>query len=165
MVVFAFMKVENILYPVPPEHDDPQFQRFFDYWVGLCASNGLAKKSDFDPLELVDILGQLNVIRVHYLQGRLRFEFTLWGTRNTQLFGGDLTGKFADEVFSATPVGTVDEVFEDMVIHRRPHFWHVPVPRPTRDFTAYRRLAVPFTDEKGERITDIVAFLIPDEED
>lgn len=157
------MDLPNVIYPVPPELDDPQFRRFFDYWLALCPGSELARKSDFDPLALVDILGQLNVIKVHYLQGHLRFQFTLWGTNNTELFGSDLTGQFSDEVFSTTPVGTVDEVFEDMVIHRRPHFWHVPVPRPTRDFTAYRRLAVPFVAQDGGRVTDIVAFLIPDE--
>lgn len=148
-------------YPVPDRLDDPKFREFFGYWKKLGKNSGCARRIDFDPLAVPTLLGWFNVAKVERSQDCLRFRFTLWGSNITQLFDGDFTGRYVDEIMMPTPQGEVNKVFEIVTNECRPHFWEVPVPRPNRNFTSYRRLALPFMDEQGEKVSHIIALMLP----
>lgn len=149
-------------YPVPEESDDPKFRQFFDYWVAHSKDGFPPRKRDFDPLEVIDILGHLNVARVHRDGGAMRFQFILWGTKIAELYGGDFTGKFMEDVMLPTALANVQAAFEQVARDAVPHFWQVPVPRPGRDYIGYRRLALPFADDDRRKITHIIALMVPD---
>lgn len=151
-------------YPVPPDQDDPRFRRFFDYWTAKKGGRVLPCKADFDPLDHLDLLGLVNIVRVERGEAGLRFLITLWGTGVTFIYDGDYGGRYVDEVFEETRLGTVHASYEEIVQDQKPHFWKIEVAKEGRGFLSYRRLALPFGDAAGE-VSDIIMLILPDEVD
>ena len=152
----------NANYPIPQDLDHPLFRQFYAYWRGGFDGNRLPSKSGFDPLANPELLGHLNIARVEREGENMRFRFTLWGTAICDLFGGDFTGCFVDEMMQPTNQGSVQDAFLWVVETGQPHFWHVQVPRADREFAAYRRLALPYADQHGTHVSHIIALMLSD---
>jgi hypothetical protein len=75
---------------------DPLLRRLYDYWDGKRAGRSAPTRADIHPEELTFILPFLYLIDV--VGTPPRFQFRLAGTGIVTEFGGELTGKFADEI-------------------------------------------------------------------
>jgi len=151
-------------YPVPGDADDPLFQAFYAYWDSKRGGRSLPRRKDIDPLEIPELLGHINVIKVHRARGSLRFQYTLWGTFITDLYGDDFTGRFLDEIILPVGVDRVAAAFEQTVATGQPHFWRVPVPCGIRRYASNRRLLLPLSED-DETVTHMIAMMIGDPRD
>lgn len=156
------MSATFFTYPVTEDWDDPRLRQYFDYWHAGVSGRGPPPRSYFDPIDVKNLLGYFNVARVRRDDDRMRFQFTLWGTKITTLFGGEFTGKHVDEIMMPTEKGTVQDAFEFVAREQMPHYWRVAVPRPNRDFSFYSRLALPYLSEDTQEVSHIIALIIPD---
>ena len=148
-------------YPVPRALDDPKFRRLFDYWRSRFRGERLPAKCDIDPVEMRDLLGSINIIKVHPAGARTRYQYTLWGTQVTELYGRDFTGRFLDEIVIPTKLSEVEAAFNYTALTKRPHFWQIPVPIENRGFISNRRLLLPLSDDGGT-VTHMIAQMIGD---
>jgi hypothetical protein len=83
--------------PVLPlaEIPSPVIRRLYDYWLGKGGAEGhIPRRSDVEPLELVEILPNLTIIEA--VGGRWRYR--LIGTRIVEFVGRDSTGRYFDEL-------------------------------------------------------------------
>ena len=154
---------QHFHYPVPEALEDPRLRRFFDYWRSGFGDSLPPERKQFDPLHLLDLMGMFNIAKVYRERNALRFKFTLWGTQNSTLYGGDFTGRYLDEIMLPTEKGSVQDAFEAVARKSVPHFWQVRVPRPHREFASYKRLALPYRDGGTPEISHVIALIIPDE--
>ena len=149
-------------YPVPEELDDPRLRRFFDYWRSQFRDGDLPLRKDFDPLDVPELLGLINIMEVVRTEaGGFRFRYRLWGSQVTHLFGADHTGKYIDEIVVPTRIEEVHAALASVVLERKPHFWQVRVPLENRDYQSNRRLALPYCDADGV-VSNIMTLMIGD---
>ncbi|MEQ9641584.1 MAG: PAS domain-containing protein [Alphaproteobacteria bacterium] len=151
----------SFTYPVPPEADDDELRHMWDYWLARSRDGRLPARGDIEPLDLRAIMGALTILDVIDSGGKQRFQYRLWGTRVLELFGEELTGKFADEL-GFDPEGHIQAALEDVRRTGKPHFWQRPLP-PHRqlDHVSYRRLALPLGDD-GETVDRILLMMVGD---
>ena len=148
-------------YPVPADLDDPLIRRMFDYWMGKFHGRCLPSRRDIDPVEIPQLLGHINIIAVIRTPQAMRFQYRLWGTKVTELYGRDYTGRFLDDVISPARLDEIRSVFEAVVATKEPHFWQTPVPAENRDFVSNRRLLLPLSSD-GVFVDNLLGFMIGD---
>ncbi len=148
-------------YPVPPEADDAELRLMWDYWLARSRDGRLPARGDIEPLDLRSIMGALTILDVIDGGDRPRFKYRLWGTRVLELFGEELTGKFADEL-GFDKEGRIQAALEDVWRTAEPHYWQRPLP-PDRqlDYVSYRRLALPLGDD-GVTVDRILLMMVGD---
>lgn len=146
-------------YPIPPEQDDPKLRRFFDYWAGKHRHGRLPARADIDPVEIPGLLGHIVLVSVTRPEGRILFQYTLWGTKVAQIFGRDFTGHYLDDIIIPTRVDEIRTAFKWVVDNRKPHFWQIPVPIENREFVSTRRLLVPLAGD-GHNVDHLAAILV-----
>jgi hypothetical protein len=101
--------------------DHPKIKRMPEYWLSKCAGRPMPSRSDIDPLELRDCLGNLCLIDVTG-DAPTRFRFRLDGTIVALATGFDLTGKFVDEVPDIAYRDFMTTIYERVVRTRAPLF-------------------------------------------
>lgn len=75
------------------------FSQLHDYWFRLWSNRGgLPRKGDFDPLEASALLGYLAWAEIEREPFRVRYRMV--GTALNDLAGGEMTGKYVDELYS-----------------------------------------------------------------
>lgn len=88
--------------PIPESELDPRLQTLLQYWRGKCGAGRLPSRADIDPLDLRGLLGNINLIDVvPQPDGKQRFRYRLFGTEFIFYHGGDLTGRWVDEIGNA----------------------------------------------------------------
>ena len=75
---------------------DPRLKTLHDYWLRKRGPRLAPTRADMKPNELKFILAQVYLLEVVGLPHRFRFR--LAGTALENEYGGQLTGKFADEI-------------------------------------------------------------------
>ena len=148
-------------YPVPEELDDPRFRRLFDYWLSKHRDELLPGRAEIDPLEIPELLGNINLIDVVHEDGSIRFLYRVWGTAVTDLYGHDHTDKFADEIPLPTKSDAIQRVLEASAQSGKPHFWQVPLPVENHDFKSNRRLLLPLASD-GVNVDKFIALILGD---
>lgn len=89
-------------------------QQLLDYWHGKCDGRAMPFRDAIDPLELRFVLG--NVLLAEIVSGdRLRFRYRLWGTRLTQDYGVEMTGRHVDELQPSALAARVQQAYLDVV--------------------------------------------------
>lgn len=87
--------------PIPEAELDSRLKFLVDYWRGKCRDGRLPARTDIDPLDLRNLLGNINlidVVRPAQGDGQLRFRYRLFGTEFIFYHGGDLTGQWLDDI-------------------------------------------------------------------
>lgn len=79
-----------------PPIEDPSLRRLFDYWQGKRRGRFAPSRGDIDPAQLTFILPFLYLVDV--VGSPPRFRYRLAGTGIVTEYGGEITGKFADEI-------------------------------------------------------------------
>ena len=148
-------------YPVPEELDDPRFRRLFDYWLSKHRDALLPGRAEIDPLEIPELLGNINLIDVVRENGVMRFLYRVWGTAVTDLYGSDHTDKFADEIALPTNSDEIQRVLRESTGSGKPHFWQIPLPIENHDFKSNRRLLLPLASD-GVNVDKFIALILGD---
>jgi hypothetical protein len=99
----------------------PKVRRMYEYWLAKRAGRRMPSRSDIDPLELPDCLGNLCLLDVVDDTPR-RFRFRVDGTNLAELTGFDLTGKYADQVPERGYRELLIALYERVVLTRAPVF-------------------------------------------
>lgn len=76
---------------------DPRLQQLLQAWDSWRAGRRLPSRSDFQPEDLVYLLGHLFLLDTVSAETGLRFRYRLFGSAVTYYRGFDLTGRFLDE--------------------------------------------------------------------
>ena len=126
---------------------DAETRAFYDYWVGRRRSNDLPRWQDFDPVEMRDWLGSINVIEVLPDAEGCRFRYRVHGDRLSEFLGVEMTGKFADEI----PAGVVRERavtgYQTIVRDGAPTLERYVATNAAHRRSAVQRLTVPVLDD------------------
>lgn len=77
---------------------DKAMRAFYDYWKGRRHSDDLPRWQEFDPVEMRDWLGLINVVEVLPDENGDRFRYRVHGDRLSAFLGVEMTGKFAHEI-------------------------------------------------------------------
>ena len=112
---------------LPDEIRHPNLVRLYTHWDEMRRGKAMPARSDFDPLALPQLLGNLILVDVQHEP--LRFRYRLIGSRLTERIGRDMTGRFFDEI-------------PEPVYRERLHDWHggVVAERVPRAGVTARRL-------------------------
>lgn len=101
--------------PDPPTH--PDLLRLLDWWHATRGARAWPARRDVDPLALRWILGWLFVVEV---QGPGRYRYRLCGTRVSNQYGYDLTGRSLDETPDPVYRERVRRSYDEAVAARAP---------------------------------------------
>jgi len=71
-------------------------QKLYDYWLRKRGTRFAPKRADMNPEDLKYILSYMYILDVR--GPPYRFRFRLAGTDLVREYGGEVTGKFADEI-------------------------------------------------------------------
>lgn len=89
-------------------------QQLLDHWHGKREGCALPFRDTIDPLELRFALG--NLLLAEIVHGdRLRFRYRLWGSRLTQDYGAEMTGRHVDELLPSALAARVQQAYLDVV--------------------------------------------------
>jgi hypothetical protein len=99
----------------------PKIRRMHDYWLSKRAGRLMPSRSDVDPHELRDCLGNLCLVDVSG-DTAPRFRFRLDGSNLVLSTGFDMTGKFLDEMPDEAYRGFVTAIYQRVIETRAPVF-------------------------------------------
>ena len=99
----------------------PKIKRMYEYWLSKCAGRQMPSRSDIDPLELRDCLGNLCLVDVIH-ETPPRFKFRVDGSTIAMTTGFDLTGKFVDQIPDPSYRSFVRTLYERVMGTRAPVF-------------------------------------------
>ena len=99
--------------------EHPKVKWMHEYWHAKRAGRELPQRSDFDPLEMRSVLGNLCLVEVTADDPR-RYLFRVDGSNLASITGFDLTGKFADQLPDPAYRDYVLALYERVVAGRAP---------------------------------------------
>jgi hypothetical protein len=124
---------------VPNEHCE-----VLDFWNRIKPRDGLPKRRDFDPTDLLPWLGNLHLVEICGDDAR----YLVYGSNIAQIHRREWTGKWISEL-NETAKDQLLAYYQDVRDARRPLFHIVPASIATKYHT-WSRLFVPFADAQGE---------------
>ena len=155
--------------PLRPPLTDSRLGALFAYWDGKRGSRAMPRRSDIDPVEMRQWLGNLLLIDVT-VEGK--FVYRLYGTRFVDNFGRDMTGRSVDDL-PPEQQGRVRGDYEAVCATRLPRArlytasFEVPQRRPLQraepQVVTWERLVMPLSDG-AERVDMLLvaAYPLPD---
>ena len=97
----------------------PKVKWMYEYWQAKRMGREMPRRSDFDPLEMRSVLGNLCLVEVTADAPR-RYLFRVDGSNLANITGFDLTGKFADQLPDAEYRDYVLALYDRVVAARAP---------------------------------------------
>jgi hypothetical protein len=119
----------------------------FDYWLRSAGQRRMPRRSDLDPLKVPRLLPHIGLIDVR--DGVDQASFRLAGTRLHDIYGQEITGKRADEVFSGDSAGYWRRIHERVVEKGLPLHGVVRGPVKGRDHVVLFWLRLPLSEDGG----------------
>ena len=101
--------------PLPEKLD-----KLLKFWESKRNGRQFPSKTDFDPLELKPWLGNLEILDVTN-EVPPRYRFRLVGTNINNIDGEDITGRYADDVFSEH-YDTIVADFDKALLKKGPYY-------------------------------------------
>lgn len=95
---------------------DPILAQAFDYWRSKCGARSMPRRRDIDPAEIPQLLPNMQI--TERIGTRIRYR--LAGTAIVEAYGGELRGKFFDEVLSGERLRFVEANYRLMCSEKRP---------------------------------------------
>lgn len=135
-----------------------RFRRLADYLAAKAPPEKLPGRKHIDPLELADLLPWLMLIDViPQASGEPRYRIRLVGTEVVTIQGSDGTGKFVDEVLTASESAEVIRGYGEIVRAHEPEYRRGNVATMGREHIPYERVAFPLASD-GEHV-DMLIFI------
>ena len=122
-------------------------RELFDYWLRSAGQRRMPARSDLDPLKVPTLLPHIGLIDVR--DGIDQASFRLAGTRLHDIYGQEITGKRADEVFSGDSAGYWRRIHECVVEKGLPLHGVVRGPAKGRDHIVLFWLRLPLSEDGG----------------
>lgn len=99
-------------------HDDPILGPAYGYWRSKCRNGALPRRRDIDPTEIPRLLPHLLISEL--VDGGARLRYRLAGTAVVAAYGGELTGKYCDEVCPPERRASIIAQYRLICEHKRP---------------------------------------------
>jgi hypothetical protein len=128
-------------------------RELFDYWIRSAGARPMPARADLDPLKVPKLLPNLGLIDVR--EGTDRARFKLAGTRLHEIYGQEITGKRADEVFAGETASYWRRVHERVVATGFPLAGVVRGPAEGRDHIVLFWMRLPLSED-GEMVDRIL---------
>lgn len=128
-------------------------RELFDYWIRSAGARPMPARSDLDPLKVPRLLSNLGLIDVR--EGVDRARFKLAGTRLHEIYGQEITGKRADEIFAGETASYWRRVHERVVATAFPLAGVVRGPAEGRDHIVLFWMRLPLSED-GETVDRIL---------
>jgi hypothetical protein len=130
-------------------------RELFDYWLRSAGSRRMPARSDLDPLKVPRLLPSIGLIDVR--DGIDDACFRLAGTRLHDIYGQEITGKRAGEVFSGEQADYWRRIHAGVVGKGSPLHGVVRGPAKDRDHIVLFWLRLPLSEDGG-RVDRILCF-------
>jgi hypothetical protein len=130
-------------------------RELFDYWLRLAGSRSMPARSDLDPLKVPSLLPSIGLIDVR--DGLEQAAFRLAGTRLHDIYGQEITGKSAREVFAGQQAEYWRRVHDRVTGRGLPLHGVVAGPAEGRDHVVLFWLRLPLSDDGG-RVDRILCY-------
>ena len=128
-------------------------RELFDYWIHSAGARPMPARSDLDPLNVPRLLPNLGLIDLGAGVDQARFK--LAGTRLREIYGQEITGKRADEVFAGEAACYWSRVHSRIVETCFPLAGVVRGPTEGRDHIVLFWMRLPLSDD-GEKVDRIL---------
>ena len=132
--------------------DDDRLVRLLEYWTGKKGDRIMPERSDIDPLELKEHMGQLHLIDV---LGPNSFRYRIYGSRVTNPDLTDMTGKSASDYHDTAIAAMTTRHYQCCADARAPVFHHIVGEIELHRYE-YKRLCLPLS-KTGEDVDMILA--------
>ncbi|MEZ5668213.1 MAG: PAS domain-containing protein [Alphaproteobacteria bacterium] len=121
----------------------PKYKAVYELLMSRARPGMLPGRQHFTPLDLPGLLGYVNLVDVVRDGGRLRFRFRLHGTKQTEMAGRDITGRFVED---AVMPGFIERLNRNMTLvaqTRCPVYDRFALPHPDRTYIDSERVYYP----------------------
>jgi hypothetical protein len=130
-------------------------RELFDYWLKSADGRRMPARSDLDPLKVPRLLPFIGLIDLR--GGLAEASFRLAGTRLHDIYGQEITGKRAYEVFSGDAAPYWHRVHDRLVERGIPLHGVVRGPAQGRDHIVLFWLRLPLSEDGG-RVDRILCY-------
>jgi hypothetical protein len=130
-------------------------RELFDYWLRSADGRRMPARSDLDPLKVPRLLPHLGLIDLR--AGLAEASFRLAGTRLHEIYGQEVTGMRADDVFSGDAASYWRRVHDRVVDMGVPLHGVVRGPAQGRDHVVLFWLRLPLSED-GDRVDRILCY-------
>jgi hypothetical protein len=134
--------------------------RLCQYWLEKKAERFAPSRQDIDSADLRDLLPYVFLIDVEYRP--LRFRFSLVGTAIVERFGGDVTGRYIDEIEFSYRAPSVAAHYAAVVTTREPSCHSVHYTTGSGRHLVYERVILPLSSD-GETVNMLLGGIGFDE--
>lgn len=133
------------------------FEKFFDLWKSKQAGRFAPAWQDYQFEELSDWWGSIMVI--DFQPDPFNFQYRLFGTKVVKLFGIDVTGKWASELFGGKYDISYDMDFYEMLsTNPSMSYSHGSVLWQNREHVKCAFLELPLSDN-NETVTNLLSLM------
>ena len=141
-----------------PEGCHETIRQIVGYWTAIHPPSGLPGRQHFDPLQVPRLLPNIRLLDV--VGQPPRFRVRLMGTRMCEVFGGEQTGRWLDEIFSNLD-GSLTHTELLRTIESRAPRWRrgKPALEVEKDFLDMERVYLPFARD-GQTVDLILTYLL-----
>jgi len=144
-------------YQIPDDRSGwhPLVRRFYDYWLSVAPPGRLPGRQHISPDQMTPFLSKLWLLDIH--RDPLRFRCRLIGSDMVRTLGGEVTGRWLDEVHPQSTVNPSSrERFRILAEQARPS-WRRGLPHWVRAVPEYRVVESCLVPLAGDGVTvDIV---------
>ena len=130
-------------------------RELFDYWLRSADGRPMPARSDFDPLKVPRLLPSIGLLDLR--DGLGEASFRLAGTRLHDIYGQEITGKRADEVFSGDRARYWRRIHDRVAEDRVPLHGVVRGPAEGREHVVLFWLRLPLSEDGG-RVDRILGY-------
>lgn len=137
------MPLDEIRFAENPQHlaSHPELDALKALWLEVCGTRALPSRQDFSLNIMARWARQMSIAVV---MPKGRFQFRLFGTGLTEVYGRDLTGSFLDELTPRDLWSVVNQHYHEVVETRQPLFAPISVTNG-RWYTEVSRLLLPLS--------------------
>jgi hypothetical protein len=123
-------------------------RELFDYWLRSADGRRMPSRSDLDPLKVPRLLPHIGLIDLR--DGLAEAAFRLAGTRLHDIYGQEITGKRAEEIFSGESALYWRRIHGRVVERSVPLHGVVRGPAKGRDHVVLFWLRLPLSEDGGQ---------------
>lgn len=117
----------------------------YEYWLSKCRGDGLPRRRDIRPEEIVRLLPHIFLVDV--AGDPPTFKFRLVGTQITEWAAGEYTGVTVNESEFGPNWRRVYDIYRGAVEKRAPAHSEYSAPWKEREFLFYERIVAPLSDD------------------
>jgi hypothetical protein len=128
---------------------DESTRAFYDYWKSRIRDGQMPRWQEFDPIEMREWLGWINVIEVMRDGDGFRFRYRVHGDRLSEFLGVEMTGKFTDQILHDSVRNRAIAGYSDVARAEAPTLVRFVDTNATDKTITVQRLTVPVRDEDG----------------